>query len=482
MPLEQYIKELMTSSNQLSEQLFQQTPTTGINSYPERPLSMGDWMQSKLGGTGGGELNWLEGLTEWWNDLVGTNKIVFNISSPTPNDTPIYEIPFIYLKEFFNTRKHKQETDDDGELLFYTDADTDTETTTSTNFPILLYYPLDDNDDINYSGTPVRGRSDERSGEKVYEKAIGLGSWILDNVVKPFQSWWDSTELQSMDSTAENYIATIDTDLLTGTNSFLQRIVRGANNIIDGWWNGLPNPSNINSDTPFYNIPFAYLKDWWVASIDPNNNDPSADSNSFINRIIRGVTVSATEWLSGLENWWDNLINPEDIVTDTMATDYTKPYEIPFIYLNDWWDDTESDGTDTTEFLSGNNNWVPRILRGILSSTTDWVNALVIGFGEWWNELDAMDTGFGGFMYTIKQIGEPIFEWFEDVESNTRSTLTTQYTDIDNPTLTELITGDNIWWKRAFRGITNWWDGLTSSDTGVDGFFLYHKTNRRTNI
>ena len=75
------------------------------------------------------------------------------------------------------------------------------------------------------------------------------------------------------------------------------------------------------------------------------------------------------------------------------------------------------------------------------------------------------------FFYTIKQIGEPIFEWFADWEDDTRSTLSSQYVDSDNPTFTELISGDNEWWKRIFRGISNWWDELSSSDTGVDGFF-----------
>ena len=111
--------------------------------------------------------------------------------------------------------------------------------------------------------------------------------------------------------------------------------------------------------------------------------------------------------------------------------------------------------------------WSERLVNMLATEIT----SVLTNFGEqiiaWWNGLadDDENNAVDEFFYQVKTIGAPIFEWMADWEDDTRSG---DVTYSDPPTFEELSTGENAFHLRIIRGVSAWWDDLSS--TSSDGF------------
>ena len=121
---------------------------------------------------------------------------------------------------------------------------------------------------------------------------------------------------------------------------------------------------------------------------------------------------------------------------------------------------------DAWENASGD-TWEEKLVSLISTQLT----SVLTNFGEqiiaWWNGLadDDDNNAVDEFFYQVKTIGAPIFEWMADWEDDTRSG---DVTYSDPPTFEELSTGENAFHLRIIRGVSAWWDDLSS--TSSDGF------------
>ena len=118
------------------------------------------------------------------------------------------------------------------------------------------------------------------------------------------------------------------------------------------------------------------------------------------------------------------------------------------------------------------------------------ITSVLTNFGEqvlaWWNGLaaDTSRNAVDEFFYQVQLIGEPVFRWMSDWESDTRAPDGTD-TDAgevdysDPPTFSQLTTDQNAPYLRVIRSVTTWWDDLpTTISASISAFdlpFVYVK-------
>ena len=185
-------------------------------------------------------------------------------------------------------------------------------------------------------------------------------------------------------------------------------------------------------------------------------------SAKLVNMISTEITSVLTDFGEQFLAWWNGLEDDEDNnVVDEFFYQVKTIGEPVFRWMGDWENDTRASTTPAnptfTDLTTDDNAFHLRIIRGVVT---------------WWGGLSSADTGFDGFFYRVKQVGEPVFGWLADWESDTRDGDTPA-----NPTITQLISGENVVYKRVIRSVTNWWDNLpaVANASGFDLPFAYVK-------
>ena len=190
-----------------------------------------------------------------------------------------------------------------------------------------------------------------------------------------------------------------------------------------------------------------------------------ADGDTWEAKLVNLISTQLTSVLTNFGEqiiaWWNGLEDSDDNNAVDEFFYQIKTIGAPiFEWMADWENDTRSTASDVTysdpptfaELSTGDNAFHFRIIRGV---------------NTWWDGLTVdSDEGFDPFFYQIKTIGEPVFKWMADWETDTRASGTPA-----NPTFSQLTTGENVVYKRVIRGVTSWWDELGTPAEEVDSAF-----------
>ena len=203
--------------------------------------------------------------------------------------------------------------------------------------------------------------------------------------------------------------------------------------------------------------------------IDDAWENASGDTweEKLVSLISTQLTSVLTDFGEQIIAWWNGLADDDDNNAVDEFFYQIKTIGAPvFEWMADWENDTRSTASDVTysdpptfaELSTGDNAFHFRIIRGV---------------NTWWDGLTVdSNEGFDPFFYQIKTIGEPVFKWMADWETDTRASGTPA-----NPTFSQLTTGENVVYKRVIRGVTTWWDALpaVTAASGFDLPFAYLK-------
>ena len=190
-----------------------------------------------------------------------------------------------------------------------------------------------------------------------------------------------------------------------------------------------------------------------------------ADGDTWEAKLVNLISTQLTSVLTNFGEqiiaWWNGLEDSDDNNAVDEFFYQIKTIGAPiFEWMADWENDTRSTASDVTysdpptfaELSTGDNAFHFRIIRGV---------------NTWWDGLTVdSNEGFDPFFYQIKTIGEPVFKWMADWETDTRASGTPA-----NPTFSQLTTGENVVYKRVIRGVTSWWDELGTPAEEVDSAF-----------
>ena len=284
----------------------------------------------------------------------------------------------------------------------------------------------------------------------------------LAGLLKGISDAWDATGTSG---------ATWQARLVNMLSTYITAVAIDFGDQIVTWWGDLDD-TDTGVDGFFYQVKtigqpvFEWLGEWEndtraAASSTVTYSDPptfeelSTEQNAFHLRIIRGVST-----------WW-GLLDSSSSGFDGFFYQIKTIGEPVFRWMSDWENDTRASGTPAnptfSQLITGNNAFHLRIIRGV---------------STWWTGLTSSSTGtFDQFFYQIKKIGEPVFEWLENWESDTRAPASTTVTYSTPPTFGELTSGENLVYKRVIRGVTSWWDALpaVADASGFDLPFAYIK-------
>ena len=512
------IKSLIDTNNQLTNQVYSQTPNIPLSiSQPQRPIPVSQWMASQVAGTGDGG-DWFEGLVEWWNDVIGglTENIGIWVFGETGEgeqtvtydtgeddddgndilqDVNLINVPFAYIKNWWDDTYSPIESTTDGHdetELFYGN---------NTFFARLFRGILSSGSELvdgitRWAETLVKGITDwwenipdiadlpnDASGLDIaFSHFKGVGDWLFKNVAIPVQEWWDDTFTPASGFTIDAFDSSTDT--VTG-NEFIDRIFHFLINAPSAFLTGLG-----TAITDISNSILDWVSEWEEDTRIPEDDLGTGfeyDDPPSLNQLVgledgfTGNLIPIRIFRGGI-NWWNSLIVPGETgfsAQDSFHQFFGTVKEIAqpvFQWLADWESSTRN---ESLLYNDVNNPTFDELIGTADEFKDNRIHYRIIrGIFNWWEELPATTDSefndinlFDKIFATIKQIGAPIFEWFARWESDTRSEADSQYVDEANPTLEELISNDNAPHVRIIRGVINWWTDLDDDPSMEMGLF-----------